>query len=310
MDAYFVDLGVLRVRDEDMDELWKKNLVAVRRSGEDWAGSKQGYQKTHEKRAEKALHVISEEGAYVWLQSPRSGSAKVGRVMPGEPEGFSAILHDPPVPKLEDADHLKTALKTLRLVDIREAAPYEAMDLRSLRPPMGFLGSWGRGKHRLAALVEGEPVERTWRNLRPEIKLSVCAEYLRSHEDPRRPRLSRLLLPMKDRDPGKAISGPYDVDILGLKSDGDEILAQIPFREDNFKYSLQMNRKLKALKKQEGGSRKLVCFWDFVSATIGGTPPRADAEPLYWDGVLLIAVEDVLRWVESQSEYAETLFSS
>ncbi len=111
---------------------------------------------------------------------------------------------------------------------------------------------------------------------------------------------------MDDRNPGKSISGPYDVDILGLTSDGDEICAQVPFREDNFKYGMQMNRKLKTLKRREGGGRKLVCFWDFVSATIGGTPPRADAEPLYWEGVLLVAVGDVLRWVEEQPRYAES----
>ncbi|MDP9477355.1 MAG: hypothetical protein M3R38_17015 [Actinomycetota bacterium] len=105
-----------------MDELWKKNLVAVRWSGEDQAHPKQLFRQEHEKRAEKALHVISEEGAYVWVESPQRGSAKVGRVRPGELEGVDAILRDPPVPRLEDADHLKTTLKTLRLEDAEATA--------------------------------------------------------------------------------------------------------------------------------------------------------------------------------------------
>ncbi len=105
-------------------------------------------------------------------------------------------------------------------------------------------------------------------------------------------------------------TGPYHADIYGLAEDGMEVLAQVPLADDNMKYNIRMHRKLKALNAREGEGRRLVCFWDFVSAAIGGAPPPADAEPLFWNGVLLLAVEEVLRWVEEQPDYAKKLFSA
>lgn len=312
MNSYYADMAQLPVRDEDLKRLWHKNLIAIQPLEGEHKGSKQTQQQQKEqRRAEKAFSALSEAGGYVWISSPRGTSVRVGRVRPGtEPGSFNAILREPSVPSLHDADQLEVKLTTLPLEDVQRVASDEAMALRSMRNPRGPLDLWTEVGAWLADLVEGRPVEHRWANLRPELRLAVCAEYLRHHENPHHPRLARLLLPVDDRDPGKMGTGPYHADIYGLAEDGMEILAQVPLADDNMKYNIRMHRKLKALKAREGKGRKLVCFWDFVSAAIGGTPPSADAEPLFWNGVLLLAVEEVLRWVEEQPDYAEKLFSA
>ena len=186
-------------------------------------------------------------------------------------------------------------------------APDEAMDLRSARRPGGSFDRWTECGPRLAALVGGRPVERRWGNLRPELRLAVCAEFLRHHREPRYPRLARLLLPVADRDPGRLDSGPYHGDIYGLAEDGTEVFAQVPLADDNQRYNVRMGRKVGALHGYAGGDRSLICFWDFRSALLGydGVP-----EPSVRKGVQFVPVEEVLGWVEEQPDYAEKLFSA
>ena len=186
-------------------------------------------------------------------------------------------------------------------------APDEAMDLRSARRPGGSFDRWTECGPRLAALVGGRPVERRWGNLRPELRLAVCAEFLRHHREPRYPRLARLLLPVADRDPGRLDSGPYHGDIYGLAEDGTEVFAQVPLADDNQRYNVRMGRKVGALHGYAGGDRSLICFWDFRSALLGhdGVP-----EPFVRKGVQFVPVEEVLGWVEEQPDYAEKLFSA
>ncbi len=253
----------------------------------------------------KAFLSLSKHGGYVWIESPDKG-VKVGRVEPGtEPDDLDAVRSDPPIPRLGDT--LATKLKTLALTDVREMAPGEAMNLRSERRPGGSFDRWTECGSRLVALIEGRPVERTWANLRPELRLALCAEFLRHHRDPNYPRLARLLLPVKDRDPGRYDSGPYYADIYGMAEDGTEVFAQVPLADDNMKYNMRMGRKVEALHGYAGGGRRLICFWDFHSALLGyGEVPK----PFVHKGVQFVTVEEVLRWIEEQPTYAEKMFSA
>ncbi len=307
MRSYLMNLSELRVRDEDLNELWAGNLVAVLPPDpHELPGPKDRWalHRKQQRWAMKAFLALSQHGGYVWIEAPDSKGVKVGRVEPGtEPEDLDAVLEDPHVPRL--GDDLVTTLKTLALTDVRELAPDEAMDLRSARRPGGPFDRWTECGPRLAALVGGRPVERTWGNLRPELRLAVCAEFLRHHRDPRYPRLARLLLPVADRDPGRLDSGPYHADIYGLAEDGTQVFAQVPLADDNMKYNVRMGRKVKALHGYTRGDRSLICFWDFRSALLGydGVPT-----PSVRKGVQFVPVEEVLGWVEEQPTYAEKVF--
>ncbi len=308
MNSYLMDLSELRVRDEDLNGLWASNLVAVLPPGPHEVPGPKDRWTLHRKQqrwAMKAFLALSKHGGYVWIEAPDPKGVKVGRVEPGtEPEDLDVVLTDPPVPRL--GDNLATKLKTLALTDVRELAPDEAMDLRSERRPGGSFDRWTECGPRLAALIEGSPVERTWGNLRPELRLAVCAEFLRHHRDPHYPRLARLLLPASDRDPGMDDSGPYHADIYGLAEDGTEVFAQVPLADDNMKYNMRMGRKVKALHGYARGDRSLICFWDFRSALLGyNDVPK----PFVREGVQFVTVEEVLHWVEEQPTYAEKVFS-
>lgn len=245
----------------------------------------------------------------MWVEPPGGEKARVGRVKPGtDPEDSDAVLRDPPVPRLEDTGQLNVKLKALPLTEVRELASNEAMDLRSVNRPSGPLRRWDEGAIRLQALIESTRVEHSWANLRPELRLVVCAEYLRHHANSEYPKLNYLFLPTSDRDPGRFGSGPYHIDIYAMAEDGAEVFAQVPLENDNMKYNIRMARKVEALKRHTGQGN-LVCFWDFGAALLGYTAHH-DPEPFFDDGVQFITVEEVLRWAETQPAYADRLFSA
>ena len=226
------------------------------------------------------------------------------------PEDFEAVDdEDQYVLRLGDEAGPATRLKTLRLEDVVEVKPNEAMGLRAMESVVGYFDEWYEVGPRLAALVEGRPVERRWANLRPEVRLSVCAEFLRYHETPSYPKLARLLLPAADRDPGRYGSGLYHADIYGLAEDGAEVFAQVPLADDNMKYNMRMERKVEALHGYAGSGKRLICFWDFDSALLGYTRHQ-DPEPFVYKGVQFVTVEEVLRWVEECPAYAKMLYSA
>lgn len=168
--------------------------------------------------------------------------------------------------------------------------------IRAIRPWRADFVRWENCRNRLADLVEGTVSSRGWDGLRPEIRLAVCTEFLRQHEDPRYPGLRYLLLPAANRDPGRqdVYPNPYGVDIVGIGRDGGDLFAQVPTRNDNMKHNMEMGRKVKKLASWRGSGRTLVVFGDPWAAYLGY---EAEGEPQPWvkNSTVHIRVDEVLK---------------
>lgn len=296
---------------EDLQNLWSQGKLVVHFSSDDeneMSASKEFKPRTKQERwLAKDLGRLAGNGGYVWVESPR-GDVKVGRVSP------ETSIESVSVPKqdLSNEDNspslFKVTLRTLQLTDTVEVGPGEAMDLRATTPHWPNLTRWSC-RDRLADLVEGRISSKGWAGLRPEIRLAVCAEFLRGHQDQRYPGLSYLLLPARDRDPGRqdVDPNPYGVDLVGIGRDGEDLFAQVPLENDNQKYNVRMGRKARQLLRWRSPGKTLICFWDPWSAYLG-YEAEGDPEPWEEKGILYIRIDEVLRWVESQSGLAERVF--
>ena len=83
----------IKVRDEDLKDLWDKDKIAIHFPGEGDEDSKslnpEDYKKPSEKGAIKCLLELAKDGGYVWAESRIDKNAKIGFVEPSrtnEPE--------------------------------------------------------------------------------------------------------------------------------------------------------------------------------------------------------------------------------
>jgi hypothetical protein len=134
-------------------------------------------------------------------------------------------------------------------------------------------------------MVRGEPVERIWSNLYPALQEVACSEFLRLHKNPRYPTLSFLLLPV-----GKTLA---DVDIYGVGHHGNKIFAQVTYHKKGSKAS---HKKEEVLRNYRQPENSLVYFC------------RCSG-PAFENGILFIAIEEVLEWVLRNPPLSDGLFS-
>jgi hypothetical protein len=163
MDSYFVrHTKSMTVRDEDLSRLWTNNEIAIHFPGEGEEDSRSldpdDYLYERERRAIERLVELAENGGYVWAETRIDQNVKVGVVRPGtQIELYSAIWTLPNDHRYHGRGGSEAILKTLRLDRIREVAPYEANNLRTVRPRRGTIMRWRACGNGLEALVEGEP---------------------------------------------------------------------------------------------------------------------------------------------------------
>ncbi len=163
MDSYFVrHTKSMTVRDEDLDRLWADDKIAIHFPGEGEEDSRSldpnDYLYVGERRAIERLVELAENGGYVWAETRIDQRVKVGVVRPGtQIELYSAIWTLPNDHRYHGRGGSEAILKTLRLDRIREVAPYEANNLRTVRPRRGTIMRWRACGNGLEALVEGEP---------------------------------------------------------------------------------------------------------------------------------------------------------
>jgi hypothetical protein len=300
--SFFVRHPSIPVEDEDLEKLWAQDKVAVHLpgvSGDTEGPNPSNHQKPSEKTTSMYFEDLAKKGGYVWAETRvKSGVAKVGRVSPQEPEPFRAVWAASKNPKYAGKTGSEVILKTLRLEDVKEVAPDEAVSLRAERPLGEAMRPWTGCGSRLKALIEGSLVEHTWGNLTPRQQLAVSAEFLRLQQKPGYPKLKFLLTPA---------GITKNVDVYGMEDDGAAVYAQITSHR---KGSSWVKWKVEKLKEFDRPGNRLVCFCRISSLDGGDTlslfPPGPDQE----DGVLFIPVEEVLRWVKEQPAYAERLFSA
>lgn len=300
--SYFVRHPFIPVRDEDLEKLWAQNKIAVHLPGV--GGNSKGpnpnnHQKLWEKMAFMRFKGLANNGGYVWAETRvKPGVAKVGRVSPQKPESFPAIWAASKNPKYAGKAGSEVVLQTLRLEDVKEVAPNEAVNLRAERPVGGVMRPWTVCGSRLKALIEGSPIDHTWSNLTPRQQRAVSAEFLRLQRKPGYPQLKFLLTPS-----GITFD---DVDVYGMEEDGTTVYAQITSRK---KGSSWVKWKVEKLKKFDRPGNRLVCFCRTSNTDGDGTRSLFPLGPAQEDGVLFIPVEEVLRWVEEQPKYARRLFA-
>ncbi len=314
-DCYFVRFtGAMPVRDEDLDELWDQDKIAVHLPGGAEAPDAESLDPAlyplQECPVVRILKQLSERGGYVWFENRSRVEAKVGVVRPDTPvRNSSAVWASTAHSKHKGKAGTETTLRTLLLEKVRPLGAEEAMILRAARPvvedyvSLKTLVRWrpSSGEARLAALVEGKPKRIGWEDLPPDLQATVCVEFLRHHRSPDYPRLVSLLLPTSTRS--------EDVDVYGLAEDVTEILAQVPFLKNRAKGGYVSKKKAARLKKYEGPGRNLVCFYPSSGHGAGNYPPVDIAPSLFGWGVKFVAVEEVLEWIETQPGYGRRLFS-
>lgn len=224
-------------------------------------------------------------------------TAKVGRVESGTcVEFLRTTWTETANPRYKHRVGSEAMLKTLQLTNVTDVAPNEAMSLRAATP-IGAAVHWNACGSRLAALVKGEPAERIWRNLSPDVQEAACAEFLRYHQNRRYPKLKFLLMPV-----GRTLK---DVDIYGMDGTGTEIFAQVTFHMKN---QLEARRKQEKLRPYQGTGSRLLLFCRFLEDE-GEPLPDSLHEPVEEDNVLFVPVEEVLAWIREDPDYEDKLFS-
>ncbi len=166
MDSYFVrHTDSMTIRDEDLSRLWADDRIAIHFPGEGEEDSRsldpEDYLYERERRAIERLVELAEDGGYVWAETRIDQNVKVGMVRPGtEIELYSAIWTLPNDHRYHGRGGSEAILKTVRLDRVREVAPYEATNLRDVRPRRGTIMRWRACGNGLEALVDGNLGER------------------------------------------------------------------------------------------------------------------------------------------------------
>ena len=157
-------------------------------------------------------------------------SCLIGRVEPGstiEPLEAQWRCTDFPGGRI-------AALKTLRLIDVREVAPEDHAVILVGRPIRGTFMRWPSARDTIANLVEGRPLTFQLDRLSPRQHEVLCAEFLRlpDAEAMGLPTLRHLVLPT-----GRTMK---DLDLVGVATDGRRLLAQVTLdRLENVGWKVQ-----------------------------------------------------------------------
>lgn len=298
MRSYFVrHTDDLRVRDEDLKQLWEENRIAVHYPDEASGLGDEDSRSTNPERyagsgktAMRYLNELCENGGYVWAESfvAEGGVAKVGRVESGsEIQVVQATWHLRGRPYDGRRDGQPAFLKIIRPEDVTPVKRGESNGLRAGRPRGGTIVRWRKCGTRLEDLVEGRPPREEWANLSTEEQEAVCAEFLRyPPKDWDSPPLRYLLVPV-----GRTLQ---DVDIHGLDATGEEIFAQVTYASEGTK---EVNEKANKLRRygQRSTETQLVLFCQC------GTGYERDR-------VRFVPVEEVMSWTEAHPRYRSTLF--
>lgn len=288
----------MSVRDEDLQDLWNQNKIAIHypdrldgdKSIDNDSKTPDDYPSRDPKSAMRALRELADNGGYVWAESRvDKKKAKVGRVRAGQEIEIYCAKWTYSI-DYPDREGTNAALKTLQLEDVRTVETNEAIGLRAGIPIQRTIARWHKCRTRLADLVEGNAPLQEWENLSTEQQEAVCAEFLRHHEGGH-PSVEFLLLPV-----GRTLK---DVDIYGLDSDGNKVLAQVTNYKSGDK---QFREKLEKLKNyaNDDNSIKLVYFCQCKDIVED-------------EGVHFIPVESeiagVMSWIKANPVYGDALFT-
>ncbi len=307
MNSYFVrHTKALRVRDEDLKGLWDDDRIAVHYPDPGGHLAEQDSESTdpehYERTGKKAMNCLrnlSESGGYVWAESFVSddGAAKIGFIEPGTK---IQLTTDPQVAidarwdlrgRQEDfprrSNGNPAVLKTLKFSPTKSVGRQEQMGLRAGKPRQGTIARWKCGT-RLADLVKGRTPKEEWSNLSTEQQEAACAEFLRLRQHRNDlPKLRYLLLPV-----GRTLK---DIDVYALAEDSQKIFAQVTY---HLRDSSGFADKVSRLQAYDDDGGHLVFFG------------RGDGPPAE-DGMKFVSVDDVMHWIEGESqEYRTALFSN
>jgi len=274
----------IKVRDEDLKDLWDKDKIAIHFPGEGDEDSKslnpEDYKKPSEKGAIKCLLELAKDGGYVWAESRIDKNAKIGFVEPGT----KIKLYENA--RWSDNPEKIARLKTLQLKKekVKHVKPYELIPIKASRPRNLTICRWKTASGKIANLVEGRKNPHEWNNLTTAQQEIACAEFLRTHNLSDYPKLKYLLLP-----PGRTLE---DIDIFGIDYKGNYIYAQVTFYTKD-----KCEDKIKKLKKYAGKKNKLIFFCNCDKKEF-------DEE----NRIFFIPVNLVESWLKKNPEYKRKLF--
>jgi hypothetical protein len=114
-------------------------------------------------------------------------------------------------------------LKSLRLIKVKLVNPLDHAVLQAGRPRQGTIKHWPSAGTKVENLVENRCTQLTLQDLSTRQQEILCSEFLRLAETETRglARLAHLALP-----PGRTLK---DIDIIGVATDGKDLLAQVTF---------------------------------------------------------------------------------
>ncbi len=280
----------LSVLNEDVEELWRKNLIAVHcpmSTKRDFTTLDLTRYDGYERVTMNCLLELANTGGYVWADyrtaHPR---AKVGKVEPGSRVLIRNATWSKSRHRMYARREGKTAkLKAVQLTDVKVIEPWEQPALRACRPRLGTIHHWWRAGDRLEAIVEGRRFWHKWTDLSPDMQETLCVEFLRARHGPRFPVLNRLLMPF-----GRTAQ---DVDLCGLTADGHRLFAQVTNYSIEDKEALDKADRLRAYR----GRRNVLLF--FCACDL------AEAR----DGLTYVPVNRVWEWARSQRTYMKAMTS-
>lgn len=214
----------LEIDQTTRDMLWNERRVAIhypeRRDGKIEAEDNPSLDPAdYPGRSAGILRVLLElarDGGFVCAQHYGHEESIVGLVAPGTPiDVLSGVWSDRSYPK-------RTAvLKSVRLTNAKLISPADSAAILVGRPRQGTLMHWWRAGASIQHLVEETFAEPALDSLSPDQQEILCSEFLRLDitSDLGLPTLAHLLLPV-----GRTMK---DLDIYGLSSDGQIIMAQV-----------------------------------------------------------------------------------
>ena len=292
----------LAVQDQDIEQLWKENKVAIHFPGlmaqENNSFEPEDYKDTNENNrgayaAMKVFKELNESGGYIWSEYRTHKSfVKIGIIRQRSADPFDAKYVQYEKGAFHRDKGTPTKLKSLQMECCRpidqKKNNYWYFILQ--RPPFLTISRWKVIGNCLEQLVKDDKVTiDKFENLHYKIQEVVCSEFLRSGKLEREnvPKLKHLLM---------QVGGPLaDIDVGGYSDDGKMILAQVTNYEEDHPNS---ERKRKALIDCPGAHQShLILFC------------KCDKVDRHGD-ILYVPTNYVFQWLKENTEYYGKLFPS